>query len=261
MKKRMLALLLGGVMAAGSLAMQMPATAWAITMSECNYESAPHIKNFKVTAGNGQITMTVDMEFENVYSSSVSFYLLENELVKERVSEYSDVVAYRVDNGEIAGDYSFPLNEGGTHTFTGLTSGKTYYVYVEVNDWHDYEGEEATHFTSYLGHITATAGSALVSPTSTPEPAPVPETSTVTIPTPAPATDTVLTPAPAPEQSTAIIPTPAPAPVTTDTDSIKAVAAEVLKGKWGVGRERKIRLEAAGYDYAAVQKMVAQLMK
>lgn len=257
MKKRMLALLLGGVMAAGSLAMQMPATAWAITMSECNDESAPHIKTLTMTAGDGQLTMTVDMEFENMYSSNVIFYLLENELVKERVSEYSDVVAYRLDNGVIAGEYDFPLNEGGTHTFTGLTSGKTYYLYVVVNDWHNYEGEEAVHFTSYLGNITATVGSTLVSPTSTP----VPEPSTVTIPTPAPAPDPVPTPVPVPEPSTVIVPTPVPTPVTTDTDSIKAVAAEVLKGKWGVGRERKIRLEAAGYDYAAVQKMVAQLMK
>ena len=255
MKKRILALFLGGVMAAGSLAMQMPATAWAITMSECNDESAPHIKNLTVTAGDGQITMTVDMEFENIYSSNVIFYLLENELVKQKVSEYSDVLIYRIDSENIAGEYTFPLIEGGTHTFTGLTSGKTYYVYAEVNDWHNYEGEEAAHFKSYLGHITATAGSTLVSPTATL----VPETSTATVPTPAPATDTVPTPVPVPETSTVTLPTPTP--VKTDTASIKAVASEVLKGKWGVGKERKIRLEAAGYDYAAVQKMVARLMK
>lgn len=41
--------------------------------------------------------------------------------------------------------------------------------------------------------------------------------------------------------------------------SIDELAREVLQGKWGNGAERKKRLEAAGYDYAAVQKKVNQL--
>lgn len=36
--------------------------------------------------------------------------------------------------------------------------------------------------------------------------------------------------------------------------SVDELAREVLQGKWGNGAERKKRLEAAGYDYAAVQK-------
>lgn len=43
--------------------------------------------------------------------------------------------------------------------------------------------------------------------------------------------------------------------------SVAEVAAEVLGGKWGVGNERRVRLEAAGYDYMEVQKKVAALMK
>lgn len=43
--------------------------------------------------------------------------------------------------------------------------------------------------------------------------------------------------------------------------SVETVAGEVIKGKWGVGKERRIRLEAAGYDYAEVQKQVSALMK
>lgn len=99
----------------------------------------------------------------------------------------------------------------------------------------------------YIGSVTASNGSVLTWPSATPAPAPDP------VPTPTPAPD----PVPAPD------PTPAPVPtaVTTDADAVKAVAADVLKGKWGVGRERKARLEAAGYDYAAVQKAVARLMK
>ena len=41
--------------------------------------------------------------------------------------------------------------------------------------------------------------------------------------------------------------------------SVDELAREVLQGKWGNGAERRQRLEAAGYDYAAVQKKVNQL--
>lgn len=41
--------------------------------------------------------------------------------------------------------------------------------------------------------------------------------------------------------------------------SVDELARVVLQGKWGNGAERKKRLEAAGYDYAAVQKKVNQL--
>ncbi|MDE5823120.1 MAG: hypothetical protein K2H91_00315 [Lachnospiraceae bacterium] len=242
MKKRMLALFLGGVMAAGSLAMQMSSTAWAITRNDCGYYSEPHIKNFTITAGDGQLTVAVDLEYENSNSSGVNIYLFEKELVKETLSEYSDTMTYPVYREYAAEGYQDDLYAfmllGGTYTFTGLTNGKTYYVYAEAIDWHDMEpGEDdASHYAAYLGSYTPTAKDASAS-SAVPAPVPVPETSTVTVP------NTVIN------------------TVTTDTDSIKAVAAEVLKGKWGVGRERKIKLEAAGYDYAAVQKMVARLMK
>ena len=42
--------------------------------------------------------------------------------------------------------------------------------------------------------------------------------------------------------------------------SVDELAREVLQGKWGNGAERKKRLEAAGNDYAAVQKKVNQLV-
>jgi len=42
--------------------------------------------------------------------------------------------------------------------------------------------------------------------------------------------------------------------------SVSEVAKEVINGKWGNGSDRKAKLEAAGYDYSAVQKEVnAQL--
>lgn len=41
--------------------------------------------------------------------------------------------------------------------------------------------------------------------------------------------------------------------------SIDTIAREVLRGDWGNGAERKKKLMAAGYDYAAVQKRVNEL--
>ena len=41
--------------------------------------------------------------------------------------------------------------------------------------------------------------------------------------------------------------------------SNETIAKEVLAGKWGSGKERKKRLKAAGYNYAAIQKIVNKL--
>lgn len=45
------------------------------------------------------------------------------------------------------------------------------------------------------------------------------------------------------------------------TKSIDTVAREVIKGSWGNGAERKKRLTAAGYDYAAVQARVNEILR
>lgn len=42
---------------------------------------------------------------------------------------------------------------------------------------------------------------------------------------------------------------------------INTIAQEVLDGKWGSGDTRKQKLEKAGYDYTAVQKVVNELVK
>lgn len=43
--------------------------------------------------------------------------------------------------------------------------------------------------------------------------------------------------------------------------SVEELAKEVISGKWGNGDERKKKLIAAGYDYAAIQKKVNKLLK
>lgn len=50
---------------------------------------------------------------------------------------------------------------------------------------------------------------------------------------------------------------PQPKPVTKTVDQL---ADEVIAGQWGNGSDRKKRLDAAGYDYNAVQQMVNQKM-
>lgn len=47
---------------------------------------------------------------------------------------------------------------------------------------------------------------------------------------------------------------------TTKKKSVTTLAKEIIAGKWGVGEDRKKKLTAAGYDYAAIQKKVNELL-
>lgn len=47
----------------------------------------------------------------------------------------------------------------------------------------------------------------------------------------------------------------------TKKKTVTEIAKEVIAGKWGNGATRKKKLEAAGYNYASVQKKVNELMK
>lgn len=53
---------------------------------------------------------------------------------------------------------------------------------------------------------------------------------------------------------------PAEPETPAETPTIDELAQQVLDRKWGNGTERKKRLEAAGYDYEAVQKRVNELV-
>ena len=53
----------------------------------------------------------------------------------------------------------------------------------------------------------------------------------------------------------------APEPAKPAKKTVDELAKEVIAGKWGNGDERKKRLTAAGYDYAAVQKKVNEILK
>ncbi len=45
-------------------------------------------------------------------------------------------------------------------------------------------------------------------------------------------------------------------PLITIPKSVETLAKEVIEGKWGNGKERKIKLEKAGYEYEDVQRLV-----
>ena len=52
---------------------------------------------------------------------------------------------------------------------------------------------------------------------------------------------------------------PSPAPSGKKTN--EQIAKEVIQGKWGNGATRKKKLTEAGYDYAAIQKLVNKMLK
>lgn len=56
-----------------------------------------------------------------------------------------------------------------------------------------------------------------------------------------------------------VTPVPAPAPAPSKKSN-EEIAKEVINGDWGNGQERKNRLTAAGYDYAAIQKLVNEML-
>ncbi|MBR2809690.1 MAG: hypothetical protein IKE33_05700 [Erysipelotrichaceae bacterium] len=44
------------------------------------------------------------------------------------------------------------------------------------------------------------------------------------------------------------------------TNSVEAIAKEVIEGKWGNGQERKDKLAAAGYDFNTIQSKVNEIL-
>lgn len=156
MKKKVLALLLGGVMAVGALFVQMPATVEAMTWEECNWHSEAHIEAYEVTTVDGQLTVTIAVEEFEGERGGFTLLALEKQLEKVEHEYNSTVTYYPV--YEEWGAEGWPeeaclsCTESGTYTFTGLTSGKTYYVYCVVIDLHDMKpGEDSgEHYAAYL---------------------------------------------------------------------------------------------------------------
>lgn len=171
MKKKVLALLLGGVMAVGTLSMQVPAMVEAagvtFTLEECDGSySDKHITSSEVTAIDGKLAVTIDLALEHE-NSYFSLYVYDKQL-KERPGYnviYDPVSGEWVDKDDLPFYLLEPpvvskdIYEGsGTYIFTELPADKTYYVYCQVLDLHEAIGEGEggedemyVHWAAYLG--------------------------------------------------------------------------------------------------------------
>lgn len=165
MKKKVLALVLGGVMAVGALFVQMPATVEAMTSDECNWYSEAHIESYEVTTVDGKLTVTVEVGGFESESDGFTLLALEKQLEKVEFGYGSSVIYYPVYEEWRAEGYPeeacLRCTGSGTYTFTGLTAGKTYYVYCLVRDLHDLQPWEDSgeHYAAYLA-----AGKSTVDP-------------------------------------------------------------------------------------------------
>lgn len=161
MKKRIVALLLGGVLAAGSLAMQTPVTAWAANMSECSSpdhyaESSSHINSSAVKAIDGKLAVTIDLEFEHA-DAYFELYVYDKQLEK---TDRGDFEFYPVTDETPLNEVK-SLKQSDTYTFEEFADNKNYYVYCVVYDNHG-DGESDTedekvmylHYAAYLGSVT-----------------------------------------------------------------------------------------------------------
>lgn len=155
MKKSFLALLLGGGMAVGVLSVQMPVAAQAITMDECNYHTDKHIKSYAVTPGDGQLTVTIDLEGFEADDAYLYLKVFDMQLEKEEQPWGAlDYLIYKYEG------QTLKIGKSDSYTFTGLTGGKTYYVYAQVIDRHECEPWEDSgeHYAAYLEYTASPVG-------------------------------------------------------------------------------------------------------
>lgn len=154
MKKKVLALLLGGLMAVSGLFVSMPATVQAATVKfeDCE-DSTSHIRSAQVATVDGKLTVTIDVVFETV-NGQYNLYVFDHQLEKRDVGIFS---FYDTSDGRAA--ELEDIKDSGTYTFDGLSAGKTYYVYCNVEDNHEAfgwgEGGDPNdiywHYAAYLG--------------------------------------------------------------------------------------------------------------
>lgn len=155
MKKRVLALLSGGILAAASLFMQMPVTAEAVTQKECDFLTEPHIKSYELASIDGQLTVTIDFESEDS-NARLLVCAVEKKLEKvkdeyELYPNYHSVWEWVTEGAH--DELKLEITGSGTYTFTGLTDGKTYYIYASLIDHHGQPANEDSgeHYDMYLG--------------------------------------------------------------------------------------------------------------
>jgi len=172
MKKRILALLLGGCMAVAGISLNVPTVVQAEEEGEtdCSWKSEAHVTSGSVAVNDdGQLTMTVSVTgLVTDDGGHVQIYPLEKyvgdgkNLTEEKETDYLIAV---LDEWMITEDHSQPyplqIKQNGTYVLPDLTGGKTYYVYAMVYEWHGmaHGSDSGQHLPLYLGSGTPTAGS------------------------------------------------------------------------------------------------------
>lgn len=176
MRKKVLTLLLGGMVAVGSLALQTPMTAQAANYlgtdewkewrdeHNCTGCSDAHITSSQTTAGSGQIKVTLGISYaaENPQeliegSCGGAVYVCEQEWTPA-AGVGSGKVYYNMEEWASTATAMKFFNEGvevngkTELTIDGLTGGKVYYIYCQVYDVHGVpEASYGEHYAVYLG--------------------------------------------------------------------------------------------------------------
>ncbi len=176
MKKRFLALLLGGLLAASGLSMAAPMDVQAGSAT-CT-DTKKHFTVCTVTPGDGQLMVQWESDIATTeigigWNYNDMEYFVADEKVDgcigKTVTEFCGEVASTNGNSyEWVKREEVGSMKAGTHAFTGLTNDTTYYVYVCVAPRVDENGqsissndggvEHPQHTFMYVGSCTPAAG-------------------------------------------------------------------------------------------------------
>lgn len=165
MRKKILALLLGGMMAVGGLFVSAPATVQA---AEPCTNPRNHFSSWTLTPGNGQITIQWVTDIPNLsndfgLTNSMTFFLAEEEIEGAENGPASDITGEsHDDNGYQFSAYG-EADATGSCVIKGLTNGTTYYIYAQIYILKDADGKnvlfdkEGVHTMMLVGYTTPEA--------------------------------------------------------------------------------------------------------
>lgn len=167
MKKKILALLLGGVMAVSGLFVSVPVTVQAAT--GCS-NPRNHFSSWTLTPGNGQITIQWVTDIPNVTAgldgigkNQIHFFLAEEEIAGAESMMAGELSGESFDDGGYVWSGYGEADATGSCIIKGLTNGTTYYIYAQIYYLEDANGKnvlyekESTHTLLLVGSSTPDA--------------------------------------------------------------------------------------------------------
>lgn len=175
MKKRIVTLLLSGLMVVGGLSLNMFAVVQAEEADgqECGFTTREHITDYAIAENSdGQLTVTVNLTgvtptAGTVYGGSyggidegyITFYTVEEYVgdgvevedvtAATGVPEWDDYIRFLwtltgvwYDEGHTSRCNNLCIGQSGTYVLPELTAGKTYYVYAILNEFHNFSPDD-----------------------------------------------------------------------------------------------------------------------